>query len=98
MVNQLWPFQGGKRELASGVHTLVTYRLAYCTVLNIRHSLKTVQNLQLEQNAVTRMLTSVSHKDHIAAVFFPSTLAINLLPSPIQGAGVNFISNIVLMF
>ncbi|XP_061465627.1 uncharacterized protein LOC133376825 [Rhineura floridana] len=67
LVAQLHPYLD-RENLASVVHVLVTSKLDYCNALYVGLPLKTVQKLQLVQNAAARLLTGTRRSDHITPI------------------------------
>ena len=55
-------------NLASVVYALVTSKLGYCNALYMGLPLKTVQKLQLVQNAAARLITGTRRFEHIRPV------------------------------
>ena len=67
LVAQLRPYLD-RDDLASVVHALVTSKLDYCNALYVGLPLKTVQKLQLMQNAAARLITGTKRFEHIKPI------------------------------
>ncbi|XP_061443806.1 uncharacterized protein LOC133365612 isoform X9 [Rhineura floridana] len=67
LVAQLRPYRD-RDNLASVVHALVTSKLDYCNGLYVGLPLKTVQKLQLVQNAAARLVTGTRWSEHIKPI------------------------------
>ena len=58
-------------DLATVTHTLVASHLDYCNARYIEVLLKTVQKLQLVQNAAFRLLTKANYRQHAMLLLQP---------------------------
>ena len=86
---QFWQVILDRNDLASVVYALVSSKLDYYNAFYVGLPFKTIQKLQLVQNAVARVITGTRSSEHVR----PSLAHLHwlpiLLPSLIQGAGFN---------